>query len=348
MVATQKPSVPASVASGHGDLGHGDMKTFHWMRRLVAGLVLCVLLAGAAIWFAGDLLIHPMPANVGPPPTDLPAHPVMFGSDSGSTIHGWFVPGQGTGAVLLLHGVRANRLSMLERARFLHRSGYSVLLIDFQASGESPGRAITFGYLEARDAEAAVAELRKLAPGQPIGLIGTSMGGAAALLAQPRLQVDAIVLEQVYPTLAQALDDRLRLHAGVVGSWFEPLLAMTVEPHLGLSTQQMRPIDHIRALSVPKLLVAGSADLHTTLDESLAMYRAAAIPKQLWVVPGARHVDLDRYAGPAYRAHILAFLDTWLRHGAEPGSLHFSHPADRHSSASFSTQACGSKPGSAK
>ena len=82
---------------------------------------------------------------------------------------------------------------------------------------------------------------------------------------------------------------------------------MTVKPHLGLSLQQMRPIDHIRELGVPKLLVAGSADLRTTLDESLSMYRAAASPKQLWVIPGARHVDLDRYASQAYRAHILVF-----------------------------------------
>ena len=84
-------------------------------------------------------------------------------------------------------------------------------------------------------------------------------------------------------------------------------MAMTVKPHLGLSLQQMRPIDHIHELGVPKLLVAGSADLRTTLDESLSMYRAAASPKQLWVIPGARHVDLDRYANQAYRAHILVF-----------------------------------------
>jgi hypothetical protein len=38
------------------------------------------------------------------------------------------------------------------------------------------------------------------------------------------------------------------------------------------------------------------------------------------VVPGARHVDLDRYAGPAYRAHILEFLDTWLRQEGEVSS----------------------------
>lgn len=228
-------------------------------------------------------------------------------------IHGWFAQGNSKGAVLLLHGVRANRLSMLDRAEFLHAAGYAVLLIDFQASGESKGDAITFGCLESKDAAAAVAALRRLAPDQPIGVIGTSMGGAAFLLATPHLDVDAVVLEQVYPTLAQAMDDRLRLHAGRVGEWLAPLLAASVKPHLGLSLDQMRPIDHIGSIGVPLLLIAGSADEHTPLRESMAMYQAAASPKELWVVSGARHVDLDRYAGIAYRQRVLRFFDTWLR-----------------------------------
>ena len=55
-----------------------------------------------------------------------------------SLIHAWFVPGRrGAGAVLLLHGVRANRRIMLGRARFLHDSGYALLIPDFQAHGEN-------------------------------------------------------------------------------------------------------------------------------------------------------------------------------------------------------------------
>ena len=290
------------------------MKTPRWLRQLAFAVAIIAALGAAAIWFAGDALIQPTPRYVGPPPADISARTVTFYSRSGSMIHGWFVPGEGRGAVLLLHGVRADRRSMLDRARFLHQAGYAVLLIDFQASGESPGRMITFGYLESRDAAAAVAELRLLAPGQPIGVLGTSMGGAAALLATPQLKVDAMVLEQVYPTLAQALDDRMELHAGRVGMWLEPLLALTVKPHLGVSLGQMRPIDRIHGLRVPKLLIAGSADERTTLPESRALFAAAAAPKALWIVPGARHVDLDRYAGTRYRKRVLGFFDTWLRH----------------------------------
>ena len=61
-----------------------------------------------------------------------------------------------------MHGVRSNRLQMLDRARFLNKFGYSVLLFDFQAHGESIGDHITFGYLESLDANAGYSYLESI------------------------------------------------------------------------------------------------------------------------------------------------------------------------------------------
>ena len=290
------------------------MRSGSWMRHTILGLMWLACLAAIAIWAVGSLLIHPARRAVGAPPADLPARAVIFASDTGLPLHGWFVPGQpGRSAVLLLHGVRASRLSMVARARFLHRAGYAVLLIDFQASGESPGDAITFGYREALDATASVRELRHLVPGESIGVIGTSMGGAAILLAGASVHVDAIVLEQVYPSIDRALRDRLEWHAGMAGSWLAWPLLETLHPHLGLSPAQLRPIDRLGALTTPKLLIAGACDHHTRLEESLAMYRQAAVPTSLWIVPGATHVDLHRFAGAEYEKRVLDFFGRWLR-----------------------------------
>jgi len=282
-------------------------------RKLALGLFLLACLAFAGLWIAGSVLIHPAREIVGAPPSDFPASTVIFKSSSGALIHGWFLRGNGRGAILLLHGVRANRLAMLDRARFLDASGYSVLLIDFQASGESTGDAITFGHLESKDAIAAVDQLRKLAPGEKIGVLGTSMGGAATLLANPPLNVDAMILEQVYPTLSQAIEDRLQIHMGILGSWFAQLLMSTVKPHLGFSLDEMRPIDKIGKIGAPKLLIVGDADRDTKISESLAMFDAASAPKELCIVHGARHVDFYRYSGSAYQIRVLGFFNKWLR-----------------------------------
>jgi hypothetical protein len=82
----------------------------------------------------GYIFVRPSRHPAGAPPPDLGAQTVHIASTSGSTLAGWYAPAvAGKGAILLLHGVRGNRWQMLDRARFLHRAGYAVLLIDFQA-----------------------------------------------------------------------------------------------------------------------------------------------------------------------------------------------------------------------
>lgn len=301
------------------------------VKRWLLGLLLISTLTLTTLWGVGLLLVRPASQVIGAPPADLPAEVVAFPDAAGHPIRGWFVAGScRQGAVLLLHGVRANRLSMLGRARFLHAAGYAVLLIDFQASGESPGHAITFGYREADDVKAAWRYLQQKVPGERIGIIATSMGGAATVLSEPDMNADAVILEQVYPTIRQALEDRLTIYLGPLGHWLAPPMLATLHAHLGIYPAQLRPIDHIAHLAMPKLLIVGDRDRHTTMGESYAMFGAATEPKQMWVIHGAQHIDLYRYAGTAYKTRVLDFFDTWLRKGqkvqAEPASCRAASP----------------------
>jgi len=283
-------------------------------RAIVTGVLMIALVTVVAIWITGGLLTAPASQSIGSLPDDLSGESVQFSSESGSIIHGWMIHGQKqSGAVVLMHGVRGNRTSMLERARFLSHAGYTVLLFDFQAHGESPGNHITFGYLESRDARAAVNFLRARIPGEGIGVLGVSMGGAAALLATPPLETDAIVLEMVYPTIDQAIDDRLASRFGRLGSALRPLLSWQLKPRLGISSADLRPIARVGSIKAPKLFIAGEKDEHTRIEESRAIFAAAAQPKELWVVNGAKHEDLLRFAGQEYERHVLLFFDRYLR-----------------------------------
>lgn len=283
----------------------GGMKT----KRLVFAILGLLLFLLAAVWLAGSVLTAPAYRSVGDPPAELAAREVQFQSQSGATIHGWFVPGnKGAGAVILMHGVRSNRLSMLDRARFLHHAGFSVLLFDFQAHGESVGDNITFGYLESRDAQAAVDFLRVNAQGEKIGVIGESMGGAATLLASPALDVNAMVLEMVYPTINQAVNNRLSTRLGSLSVILTPLLTWQLKPRLAVSSDALKPIDKVGGIRVPKLFIVGAEDKHTTLSESQQMFSAAAEPKELWVVEGAKHTDLHAQKKQEYEQRVLSFF----------------------------------------
>ncbi|MEO5802173.1 MAG: alpha/beta fold hydrolase [Verrucomicrobiota bacterium] len=252
----------------------------------------------------------PRHRQIGSAPKDLPAETFQIESSSGSKLSGWRIRAeQSKGTIILMHGVRGCRLDMLDRARFLHASGYSVILFDFQAHGESSGEHITFGYLESRDAIAVVEFAHQKFPGQKIAVIGGSLGGAAAILATPPLQVDAMVLEMVYPTVQQAISARLKIKLGAFGSLFSPLLAWQLKPRLGIGPDDLRPIDKVREITVPKLFIAGDADKHTPLPEAKELFNAALEPKQFWEIKGAGHVDLYPYDREGYQKRILNFLE---------------------------------------
>jgi alpha-beta hydrolase superfamily lysophospholipase len=290
-----------------------------WKRRgrrvaAAAAVAAPVVIVLAVAWAVGTSLSAPARRVVGPLPSDLKGRAVEFASASGATLRGWLLPGrEGAGAVVLMHGVRGSRLNMLGRARFLSAAGYTVLLFDFQAHGESGGERITTGYLESRDARAAVDFVRAQTPGERVGVLGVSMGGAAALLAEPPLDAQALVLEMVYPTIEQAIDDRLRMNLGGWGVVFRPLLTAQLRPRLGIGADDLHPIDHAARVVAPKLFVAGAEDVHTTLEESRQLFAAAAEPKELWVIEGAHHQDLHALKGREYEARVLGFFEKYLR-----------------------------------
>jgi hypothetical protein len=92
-------------------------------RVMTIGFAVAIVTAAAGLYAPGWSLLRPVAAAICPAPASLNADTVAFDSQSGSTIHGWFSPVAGSrGSVVLLPGVRANRLSMVGRAEFLRRA----------------------------------------------------------------------------------------------------------------------------------------------------------------------------------------------------------------------------------
>jgi pimeloyl-ACP methyl ester carboxylesterase len=286
----------------------------------ILSVLFAVALSGAVV-VVGSLLSRPVQSVAGLPPPELNAQPVAFSSLSGATLHGWMTRGRpGGGIVVLMHGVRANRRAMLRRALLLRRHGFSVLLFDFQAHGESLGRHITFGHLEGRDATASVEYARQLFPGERIGVLGVSLGGAAALLAPEPLKVDAMVLESVFPDIHSALVNRLRARlGGIAGPILAPLIAPPFEwlmpVVLGVGIKDLRPIGQIGKINAPLLMASGTQDPYTTVSEARALFAHASNERQFWSVDGAGHFDLERYDPTSYWGEVLPFLKKHLQHG---------------------------------
>lgn len=283
------------------------------LRAALAGALLVVMTALAA-WFVGGALLAPRPASITDVPADLAVETVTLPVPDAPPLRGWWVAGAtGKPAVLLLHGIRADRRAMLGRARMLHRHGYAVLLVDLQAHGESRGDAITLGARESRGVVAARQWMARRVPDARIAVIGVSLGGASVVLSPRPGGFDAVVLEAVYSNARQAVRNRIamRLGDGVAG-WLAPLLTVQTRWRIGVSVDELSPLDRIRDLDAPVLVVAGGRDRHTLPTESRALFERARGPKEFWLLPDAAHVDFLAHAPEEYERHVFGFLERQL------------------------------------
>jgi fermentation-respiration switch protein FrsA (DUF1100 family) len=145
---------------------------------------------------------------------------------------------------------------------------------------------------------------------------GLSLGGAAAILADPPLEADAMVLEAVYASFAIAVENRVAMHLGFAGPYLAPplttMLLWQVKPRLGFAPDVLQPAARVARLHMPLLLIAGDVDQHATLAEMRLIYANATAPKELWIIPGAHHQDFLRYVPAEYERRVVAFLRNHL------------------------------------
>ncbi len=117
--------------------------------------------------------------DLGLPPFDE----VVFPSQDGIELSGWYIPSKNGAAVIMVHSLGGSRTQMRHYARPLVESGYGVLLFDLRAHARSDGTLSTFGWLETKDVLGAVEFLQprpEIDP-QRIGVLGVSLGAQIAL-----------------------------------------------------------------------------------------------------------------------------------------------------------------------
>ena len=279
-------------------------------RRFATLLLILLFLALAGAWLFGSLMARPVNREMSAP--TAPGRLVHLNASDGVSLAASFWPGvrPDVPAILLLHGVDANRDQMARHADWLHGLGYAVLAIDFRGHGGSGAVTRSFGLNEARDAAAALAFLRANAPGRRVAVIGISLGGAAALLGDDGpLPVEAMILQAVYPDLRTAIANRIGRVAGwPVAMLGEPLLSYQSLPRYGVGPARIAPREAIRAYRGALLVIGGTEDRSTTVADTRALHGAAPGAPALWLVDGADHVTISGLWSEDYRRRVGAFL----------------------------------------
>jgi dipeptidyl aminopeptidase/acylaminoacyl peptidase len=246
---------------------------------------------------------------------------VVFTTEDGVELKGWLVkPLENrhlSPAIILCHGVGANKSDFTELAVSLARRGYFALLFDFRAHGESGGRRTSLGYHEQKDIITALGFLgtRSEVDSKRIGIYGFSLGGSSAILAAAKSNgFRALVADSAFTSL------RDQARTAITGFYHLPafpFLQLTVlgyELYFQTRVEAISPVKAIAGLSsVPVLIIAGEGDQLIPADNGRKLHAAAKEPKELWIIPHAEHGGTLVAAGSEYDKRVGEFFDRYVK-----------------------------------
>src|SRR5215203_1668823 len=237
---------------------------------------------------------------------------VEFLSTDGVRLSAWWVPAEGSSlATVLVPGWGGYKFdeNLLQTLPVYHDAGYSVLLMDLRAQGESDGTRRTLGYREVRDVRGALAWLQRQGYAlDQVVLHGWSMGGATALRAAPGTGVAAVVEEAGYADLPILLKGEIPEFVRF-GRPLRPAILLA-----GRLFPDFDPWDVIPKEDAAKLSEEGIPlfVIHSTEDgivpyEQARIFAAAYPDARVWKLEGYAHVEA--YQHPEYAQRLRAFLD---------------------------------------
>ncbi|MFI7545242.1 alpha/beta hydrolase [Actinoplanes sp. NPDC049599] len=251
------------------------------MRVTLIVVLLAITLVVTLAWSLQRRLIY-FPDRTAPPPADRAlagARDVTLRTTDGLSLGAWLVtPPPGTPdrhrAVLVAHGNAGNRYGRAPLATALAAHGLTVLLVDYRGYGGNPGSPTEDGL--ARDVQAARAYLIDQAgfPAEQLIYYGESLGAAVVTALATRHPPAALVLRSPFTDLPAA------------GREHYPFLPVRL-----LLRDRFPVADLIAGVTVPTLVVYGTADTIVPAAQSLAVAERAGGPVRVVAVEGADHND---------------------------------------------------------
>ncbi len=287
---------------------------------ILIGIVLLVVALSFVLVYANT---HPpkYPLYIPPSKYHVDYEAVSFTSDDGVALKGWLVkpahPGAKSPAIIICHGVGANRSDFTELSASLSKRGYFLLQFDFRAHGESGGSSTSLGYHEQKDIVAALHFLKTRPEIDPrrIGIYGFSMGGSAAILAAAKTGAfSAVVADSAFMSLRDQARDAITGFYHLPSFPFLQLAVLGYELYFQTHVDSISPVRVIAAIAPnPVFIIAGEGDKLIPADNGRKLYAAAKEPKEIWVINGADHGGTLAAAGSEYEKRVGEFFDKKLK-----------------------------------
>ncbi|MCJ7781382.1 MAG: alpha/beta hydrolase [Acidimicrobiia bacterium] len=282
------------------------------MRKLI---LLLIVMVGVVL--ATPRLLRrafaPRDREVGSNPSDygLLSTDLWIAGTNGKRLHAWWIPADGPApVVIVLHGWSGNSGDMLPIGPGLLESGFHALFLDARKHGKSDDEDFMSMPRFAEDLEAAIGSMLERDDVTGIGVIGHSVGAAAAIYAAARNPaIDAVVAVAAFAHPAEMMRENFPFPMPV--TW---AILHVVERMIGHRYDDIAPRNRIADVEVPVMLMHGDADRVIPFQDSIDL-RDRLPGSQLVIVPGGTHSDLEAFEP------FFPTVDEFLRRHLSPAVI---------------------------
>lgn len=266
-------------------------------------------------------------------PTDAAEHVTLTTAD-GLTLRGCYLPTtapERRGVILFGLEYGSDRWACRQYCEGLVAAGYDVFAYEPRNQGDSdkdpayePLQWVTDK--DVADMRVAMRYLRGRPDADPkgFGVFGVSKGGSTAFLAaaaEPAVRCVATDgAYATYTTMVPYLQRWIKIYSEnhrvqkALPAWFYGLLGLTgmkrVARNRGVTYPSVEKA--VGKLRRPVLMIHGGGDTYIKPGMAEVLFARAKGPKDLWVVPKAKHNQAIAVAEDEYRARVAAFFDRHL------------------------------------
>ena len=235
-------------------------------------------------------------------------------SADGLRLHAtWFPQGECKKIVICFHGYTSQGMKdYLGLSGYYLKNGYSMLLVDERAHGESEGKYIGFGCLDRIDALKWINwVLRKCGENVEILLHGTSMGGATVLMMSSLelpAQVKGIVSDCAFTSPKEVFSHVLKSMYHLPAFPVMNISNFLNKRFAGYGLDECNAAREVKKAKVPILFIHGSGDTFVPYSMCETMYENCASSKKKLIIEGAAHAECYYKDTDAYENALTEFI----------------------------------------
>lgn len=237
-------------------------------------------------------------------------------SDDGLKLVGKLFSNSGDDYVILVHGYKGCKEDMFYTGSQYYSWGYNVLAPDNRAHGESEGKYIGMGWLDAKDILLWIDFIVKDNPNANIILHGVSMGGAAVMMVSgydlPD-NVKAIVEDCGYSSVWDIFSDELNVLFGLPDFPILHIASLLSSYKAGYSFKEASSLEQLKKSEVPILFIHGEADGfvgYYMLDLNIEAKEQG--DKHVLRVKDAGHAESNKVDSELYYKTINDFISLYI------------------------------------